>query len=169
MQENATHYFELFKKATTFILDVDGVLTDGSLLVTNNGDQLRTMNIRDGYALQLAVKKGFTIIVITGGTSEGVVKRLQGLGIQHILSGVENKIEALNKISETLSIELDNAIYMGDDIPDLEVMQLCGIRCCPLNAAPEIINVAEYVSPISGGHGCVRDVIEKVLKLQHKW
>ncbi len=169
MQENSTHYFELFKRATTFILDVDGVLTDGTLLITNNGDQLRTMSIRDGYALQLAVKKGFTIIVITGGTSEGVVKRLQGLGIQHILSGVENKIEALNKISETLSIEFANAIYMGDDIPDLEVMNLCGISCCPYDAAPEIISVAKYISPLSGGKGCVRDVIEKVLKLQNKW
>lgn len=163
------HYFDLFKTATTFILDVDGVLTDGSLLISNNGDELRTMNIRDGYALQLAVKKGFTVAVISGGKSEGVVRRLNRLGILYVLTGVQDKVEALRQLSNALSIDLSKTIYVGDDVPDMEVMQCCGIPCCPHDAATEVVAVSKYISPVAGGKGCVRDIIEKVMKLQGKW
>lgn len=163
------HYFGLFKSATAILLDVDGVLTDGSVLVNNNGDQLRTMNIRDGYAMQLAVKKDLKVAVITGGKSESVVQRLNGLGILHVVTGVENKPAALAQLIQTLNLDLPTTIYIGDDIPDLEVMKLCGIPCCPYDAAPEIISIAKYISPVPGGKGCVRDILEKVLKLQGKW
>jgi len=163
------HYFELFKSATAILLDVDGVLTDGSVQVNNHGDQLRTMSIRDGYALQLAVKKDLTVAVITGGKSEGVAKRLKGLGIQHVFTGVEDKPAALAQFMLTLNLDLPTTIYIGDDIPDLEVMKLCGIPCCPYDAVSEIISIAKYISPVPGGRGCVRDILEKVLKLQGKW
>lgn len=163
------HYFELFKATNTFILDVDGVLTDGSLLITNNGDELRTMNIRDGYALQWAVKKGYQVIVISGGYSEGVVKRLNRLGIAYVLAGVSDKVAALQQVSKALSLDLSKSIYIGDDVPDLDAMRSCGIPCCPADAAPEIAAVSKYISPQGGGKGCVRDIIEKVMKLQEKW
>lgn len=163
------HYFELFKSATAVLMDVDGVLTDGSVVVNNNGDQLRTMNIRDGYALQLAVKKNLTVAVLTGGKSEGVVQRLNGLGILQVFTGVEDKPAALAQLTKTLNLDLPATIYIGDDIPDLEVMKLCGIPCCPYDAVPEIISIAKYISPVPGGRGCVRDILEKVLKLQGKW
>lgn len=150
-------------------MDVDGVLTDGSLLVMENGDQLRTMNIRDGYALQLAVKKGLTVIVITGGNSQGVVKRMNNLGIHHFISGTNEKASALKKMAEELKLDLATTIYIGDDMPDFEAMKLCGIPCCPADACSEIISVSRYVSPFKGGAGCVRDILEKVLKLQNKW
>lgn len=169
MKTPETHYFDLFKNATAFILDVDGVLTDGSLLVTNNGDELRTMNIRDGYALQLAVKKGYTVAVISGGKSDGVVRRLNRLGILYVLAGVEDKPKALIQLAEALRIDLSKTIYIGDDIPDLAVMQLCGIPCCPVDAASEVQAIAKYISPVAGGKGCVRDVMEKVMKLQSTW
>ncbi|MBA3648424.1 MAG: HAD hydrolase family protein [Chitinophagales bacterium] len=162
-------YFELFRSVAAFILDVDGVLTDGSLLITNSFDQLRTMNIRDGYALQLAVKKGFLVIVITGANSPGVVQRLNGLGILYVLANVQDKKSALLQIINALNIDLSKTMYIGDDIPDLEVMQLCGVTCCPQDAAPEIIAISKYISPYNGGKGCVRDILEKVMKLQDKW
>ncbi|MBK9732023.1 MAG: HAD-IIIA family hydrolase [Chitinophagaceae bacterium] len=163
------HYFDLFKEANAFVLDIDGVLTDGSLLVTNNGDELRSMNIRDGYALQLAVKKGYTVAVISGGKSEGVVRRLNRLGILYVMAGVEDKPKALLQLAAALKMDLSKTIYIGDDIPDLDVMQLCGIPCCPLDAVTEVQSVVKYISPIAGGKGCVRDVMEKVMKLQGKW
>ncbi|MBA2423702.1 MAG: HAD hydrolase family protein [Chitinophagales bacterium] len=163
------HYYKLFKATTAFIMDVDGVLTDGSVLLTDSGDELRTMNIRDGYALQLAIKRGFSIVVISGGRSEGVVRRLNRLGIKNIAGGVDDKPMALMQIADALKIDLTTSVYIGDDIPDLEVMQLCGIPCCPSDAASEVIDISKYVSPWAGGKGCVRDILEKVMKLQSKW
>jgi 3-deoxy-D-manno-octulosonate 8-phosphate phosphatase (KDO 8-P phosphatase) len=150
-------------------MDVDGVLTDGSVLIMENGDQLRKMSIRDGYALQLAVKKGLMLVVITGGKSEGVVKRLNGLGIQHVIKNSDDKISALNNLVKALNINLQTTVYIGDDMPDAEAMKLCGIPCCPGDACSEVIALSRYVSPFNGGHGCARDIIEKILKLQEKW
>lgn len=169
MKPSGLHYFDLFKTATAFILDVDGVLTDGSLLITNNGDELRSMNIRDGYALQLAVKKGYTIAVISGGKSEGVIRRLNRLGILYVLAGVDDKPKALTQLAAALKLDLSKTIYIGDDIPDLEVMRQCGIPCCPQDAASEVQEISKYISPLAGGKGCVRDIIEKVMKLQGRW
>lgn len=163
------HYFELFRSANAFILDVDGVLTDGSLLVTNSGDELRRMNIRDGYALQLAVKRGYKVVIITGGRSNGVVRRLNRLGVEYVLTGIDDKPAALKQLVKKLGVDLKRTIYIGDDLPDLEVMQKCGIPCCPNDAVTEVRAIAKYISPAAGGMGCVRDILEKVMKLQEKW
>lgn len=157
------------KKISTFILDIDGVLTDGTILVTEEGDQLRTMNIKDGYALQLAVKKGFTVIVISGGSSQGAIKRLEALGITDIHMRVPSKHLLLEEILEERKLSREEVLFMGDDIPDLEVMRSVGFATCPYDAAEEIRAVAHYISPKNGGSGCVRDVLEKVLKIHEKW
>ena len=158
-----------FKAISVFVFDVDGVLTDGTLLVMDDGLMIRKMHVKDGYALQLAVKKGFLIIIISGGNSPQVKDRLLKLGITNIYISVENKLEKLKALASELNIERENMLYMGDDIPDLEVMQYCGLACCPADAVAEIKKVSQYISPLKGGEGCVRDVIEKVLKLQNKW
>lgn len=160
---------ELFKPIRTFVLDVDGVLTDGSLLATEEGHLLRKMNIKDGFAMQMAVKKGYKIWVISGARSEGVRARLNKLGITDVHIGIETKKELLLEIAEESRTTFESILYMGDDIPDYAAMQLCGLPCCPNDAVAEIRNVARYISPLKGGDGCVRDVIEKVLKLNGHW
>jgi 3-deoxy-D-manno-octulosonate 8-phosphate phosphatase (KDO 8-P phosphatase) len=156
----------LFKPIKYFIFDVDGVLTDGSLLVESDGHLARTMHARDGYAMNRAVKQGYEIIIITGGKSLAVEKRLKGLGIEKVFSGVEDKLSLLRSIDV---IDLVNTLYMGDDMPDYHVIQEVGLPTCPQDACPEIKDLCKYISPINGGKGCVRDVIEKVLKLNNHW
>ena len=158
-----------FKAIKAFVFDVDGVLTDSSVLVLDDGQLVRRMNIKDGYALQLAIKKGYHIIVISGGNSEAVKLRLQKLGITDIYLDVKNKKDILLKAVTQLNILWEEVLYMGDDIPDFEVMQMVGLACCPNDAVPEIRQISHYVSTISGGEGCVRDVIEKTLKLNNHW
>lgn len=152
-----------------FIFDVDGVLTDGLVHVTETGEQLRRFSIKDGYALQLAVKRGFPIAIISGGRSQSVVSRLKGLGIQDIYIGVDNKIDAFEEFLLIRDLQPEQILYMGDDIPDHPVMQKVGLPVCPADAAEEIKSISKYISPIKGGAGCVRDVIEKVLKVQDLW
>lgn len=158
-----------FKKIKTFVLDVDGVLTDSSILILSDGEFARRMNIKDGYALQLAIKKGYRILVISGGTSEPVKVRLQKLGIHDVHLNVSNKKEILVNYIEHHKLSWEEVLYMGDDIPDLLVMKLVGLACCPADAVAEIKEISHYVSPSTGGEGCVRDVIEKVLKLNGHW
>lgn len=158
-----------FQSIRCFVFDVDGVMTDGSLFVLENGEQLRTMSIRDGYALQRAVKKGYRIAIISGAEQAGVVQRLQRLGIRDIYSGVENKKERFDQYLMQNELPREAVLYMGDDLPDLEAMQAAGLPVCPADAAPEIKAVSRYISPFGGGKGCVRDVIEKVLKLNGDW
>jgi len=162
-------YKEYLEHITTFIFDVDGVLTDGTITVTTSGEMLRTMNIKDGYALKTSVDKGFHVCIISGGTNEGVRKRLEGLGLTDIYLGAHNKIEQLNDYLDKHHIDLKNVLYMGDDIPDFPVMKLVGMPCCPQDAVPEIKAISKYVSHKNGGKGAVRDVIEQVLKVQGKW
>lgn len=162
-------YKEYLNQITTFIFDIDGVLTDGSVLVTTTGELLRTMNIKDGYALKTAVDQKFNICIISGGSNEGVKLRLEGLGIVDIHLGTHNKITHLNEFLMKYNIKQENALYMGDDIPDLQVMKLVGLPCCPQDAVPEIKAISKYVSHKKGGKGAVRDVIEQVLKVQGKW
>lgn len=152
-----------------FIFDVDGVLTDGTVHVTETGEQLRSFSIKDGYALQLAVKRGFPIAIISGGRSQSVVSRLKGLGIQDIYIGVESKIDAFEEFLLIHDLKSESILYMGDDIPDFPVMQKVGLPTCPANAVEEIKAISQYISPIKGGEGCARDVIEKVLKVQGLW
>ena len=160
---------ERFKPITAFVFDVDGVLTDGSLLVLPGGVMARRMNIKDGYALQLAVKKGYKVAVISGGNSDEVNERLNKLGVEHVWMKVENKVEVLKAFMHNHNINSTQLLYMGDDIPDIKAMDLAGLPCCPADAAQEIRKKSLYVSRLKGGEGCVRDVIEKVMRLRGDW
>lgn len=148
---------------------MDGVLTDGNIIVNSNDNWLRQMNIRDGYALQLAARSGFNVMVISGSNSSFVHDRLNKLGVKDVFMQVKNKEDFLKKFVAERKISLNETLYMGDDIPDYFCMKIAGIAACPADAAFEIKQVASYISPYAGGHGCVRDVIEKVLKLNNKW
>lgn len=163
------NYKERLAHITTFVFDVDGVLTDGTITLLPDGSMARTMNTRDGFAMQLAVKLGYTIAIITGGKDEMVKKRLQGLGITDIFLGIHDKIDCYTELQFRYSLQAENVLYMGDDIPDFEVMHNVGVACCPYDAVPEIRSISHYISPKKGGEGCVRDVIEQTLRLQNKW
>jgi len=160
---------ERFQQVKLFVFDVDGVLTDGTLYVFNDGEQVRRMNIKDGFALQLAVKKGYRIIVISGSYSEAVISRLKKLGIEDVFMKVTDKKGKLTELLQQYGASWHDVLFMGDDIPDYMVMKTAGIACAPSDAVPEIKQVAHYISPIPGGMGCVREVIEKVLKLHGHW
>lgn len=162
-------YKEYLEHITTFVFDVDGVLTDGSVTVLTNGDMLRTMNIKDGYAIRAAVDKGYNMCIISGGKNEGVRIRLEGLGIKDIYLGAKNKIEQLDDYFSANDIKSENVLYMGDDIPDYPVMKGIGLPCCPQDAVPEIKSISKYISHKKGGKGAVRDVIEQVMKVQGNW
>ncbi|MEO8933604.1 MAG: HAD-IIIA family hydrolase [Xanthomarina sp.] len=163
------NYKEYLEHISTLIFDVDGVLTDGTITVTTSGEMLRTMNIKDGYALKTAVDKGYHVCVISGGSNEGVKLRLEGLGVTDVFLGANNKIEKLNEYLKKYQIDLKNVLFMGDDLPDFPVMKLVGLPCCPQDAVQEIKAISKYVSHKDGGKGAVRDVIEQVLKVQGKW
>ena len=160
---------ELFKPIKTFIFDVDGVLTNGTLLILSDGQMARQMNIRDGYAIQLAIKKGYRVVIISGGTSEAVQGRLEKLGVTEVFLKIDNKRDRLIEYVRQQNLKWDEIIFMGDDIPDYTSMQLVGLACCPADAATEIKQISKYISPKNGGDGCGRDVIEKVLKLNGHW
>ena len=162
-------YKEFLSDITTFIFDVDGVLTDGLVTVTSKGELLRSMHIKDGYALKTAVDAGFNVCIISGGSNEGVRQRLRGLGITDIYLGAHHKEDQFDEYVDIYSIKNKNILYMGDDIPDFPVMKKVGLPCCPKDAAPEIQAISLYISHKNGGKGCVRDVIEQVLKVQGKW
>jgi 3-deoxy-D-manno-octulosonate 8-phosphate phosphatase (KDO 8-P phosphatase) len=163
------NYKEYLNHIDTFIFDVDGVLTNGSIRVSTEGDLLRTMNIKDGYALKTAQLAGYHVCIISGGKNEGVRKRLRDLGITNIFLGVQDKVEKLDEFFDVYEINPENVAYMGDDIPDLYAMKMVGMPCCPQDAVPEIKAISRYISHKKGGKGCVRDVIEQVLKVQGKW
>lgn len=160
---------ELFKPITTFVLDVDGVLTDGSVLVMPNAVMVRRMNIKDGYALQLAIKKNYRVLIISGGESVEVRERLNRLGVFDVFMKVSDKAEVLHQYMIQHQIQHEHILYMGDDIPDLEVLKIVGLPCCPSDAVQEVKAIAKYISPLLGGEGCVRDVIEKTMKLNNDW
>lgn len=164
-----SEFLNKLKGAKAFIFDVDGVLTDGTVMVTEDGHQLRNMSIKDGFVLQLAVKLGMRVAIITGGKSIGVVKRLNGLGVTDVFYGISDKIEVMDKYLADNQISYDQCLYMGDDIPDIEILKKVGMSACPANAAPDVIEVCEYVSPVNGGKGCVRDVLEKAMRVQDLW
>ena len=163
------HILSRLKLIKTFVFDMDGVLTDGSLIITNDNQWLRRMNVRDGYALQLAVKSGFNVIVISGSDSPQVADRLQKLGVANVFMNVKEKEIFLREFILRNKLALDETLFMGDDIPDYSCMKIVGIAACPVDAAFEIKEIAAYISPLRGGYGCVRDVLEKVMKLNNKW
>lgn len=153
----------------TFVLDYDGVLSDGKVILTTEGEALRTANVKDGYAMQLAVKKGYRIIVISGGYSKSTLYRLQNLGLEEIHLGVEHKLETYHRMIEKYRLKPEQVMYMGDDIPDIKPMKEAGLACCPADAAEEIKAMCDYISHKDGGTGCVRDIIEQVMKVHYKW
>jgi 3-deoxy-D-manno-octulosonate 8-phosphate phosphatase (KDO 8-P phosphatase) len=160
---------EKFKSIRTFVFDVDGVMTDGSVQVYETGEQVRCMSTRDGYSLQLAIRKGYRVLVISGALSEGVRQRLHYLGIKDIFLDIHDKVAVLRQYAKDHGLDSGDMLYMGDDIPDYLPMQFVGLACAPADAAPEIRHIAAYISSFNGGQGCVRDVIEKVLKLNGHW
>jgi 3-deoxy-D-manno-octulosonate 8-phosphate phosphatase (KDO 8-P phosphatase) len=157
-----------FKNITTFVFDVDGVLTDGTVLLLENGLQARRMNIKDGLALQLAMKYG-RVVVVSGGYSEPVLARLQYLGVQEVFLGVKDKLSLLQDYFVSRGVAWQHVLYMGDDLPDLAVLKMAGLACCPADAVPEVQTCCHYIAARNGGEGCVREVIEKVLKLNGAW
>ncbi|MVN20352.1 KdsC family phosphatase [Mucilaginibacter arboris] len=162
-------FLEKLKNIKAFILDVDGVLTNGDVTVTENGDQMRHFNVKDGYAINHAVKSGYYVACISGGRSQGVLSRLSGLGVKDVFLGISHKLEVYERVIADMKLKPEEILYMGDDIPDLDIMRKVGLPTCPADAVEEIKAVAAYISPILGGKGCVRDVIEKVLKIQDQW
>lgn len=159
---------ELFKPIKTFVFDVDGVLATDLLLIEQN-TMARSMNSKDGYGLQYAVKKGYRVVIISGGKSQPVKDRLVGLGIEDVYLGETEKKEKLTEYVQQHNLNWNEILYMGDDIPDYAPMLLVGLPCCPADAVNEIKAISKYISPIIGGKGCGRDVIEKVLKLNGHW
>lgn len=157
------------KNIKALVFDVDGVLSAETIYLHPNGEPMRTVNIKDGYALQLAVKCGLHVAIITGGNTEAVRKRYEGLGIKDVYLAAAVKTREYAHLKEKYGLQDEEILYMGDDIPDYEVMRLCGLPCCPADAAPEIKETAVYISHRNGGYGCGRDVVEQVLKAQGKW
>lgn len=157
------------KKIKAIAFDVDGVLSSDTITLHPGGEPMRTVNIKDGYAIQLAMKLGLRIAIITGGRTESVRLRYVNLGVQDVFMGCSVKIETFRTFLDDYGLASDEVLYMGDDIPDYEVMSVCGCPCCPADASPEIKAISVYVSHCEGGHGCARDVIEQVLRAQGKW
>ena len=163
------NYKELLKEITTFILDVDGVLTNGKILVTSKGKMLREMNTKDGFIIKYALGKGFKIFIISGGTNKGVKERLKDLGIEEIFLGEHTKKDTYDKLIKKYNLKKNEIVYMGDDIPDIPVMKKIGVPCCPNDAVPDVKQISIYISKKNGGQGCVRDIIEQTLRVQNKW
>ncbi|MDG1746642.1 MAG: HAD-IIIA family hydrolase [Bacteroidia bacterium] len=158
-----------FKEIKAFVFDVDGVMTPGQVLVTEEGHMLRSVSIKDGFAVQHAVKSGYVVGIISGGKSEGVRKRFEGLGVPHIYMGQGHKMEAFRDFCKKANISPDQVAYMGDDLPDIPVMNEVGLSCAPNDACSDVIDVAMYISEVNGGQGCARDLIERTMKLQGTW
>lgn len=163
------NYKEALVDINTFVFDYDGVFTNGTVILQNSGDPLRTANVKDGYALQLAIKLGYRIVIISGGKSDSISNRFKVLNIKDVFLSVDNKIEVYKKYLADHGLESKNVLYMGDDIPDYKIMKKVGVATCPADAAEEIKSISHYISHLKGGEGCVRDVLEQVMKVQGKW
>lgn len=157
------------KKIRAIIFDIDGVLSTSTISMDQDGQPVRTLNIKDGYAIQLAVKRGLHLAIITGGKTENVRLRYEGLGVKDVHIGVSMKLSVYEDFKKKYDLLDEEVIYVGDDIPDYEIMQTCGLPCCPQDAASEIKAISKYVSPYVGGMGCGRDIIEQVLKAKGLW
>ncbi len=164
-----TNYKEMLRDVTTFVFDVDGVFTDSSVLITTSGELLRKMSVRDGYAVKTALQKGYRICVISGGSNEGVRERLRGLGVTDIFLGAGYKEDILRDYMLDYGISPGEILFMGDDIPDIPAMRMAGMVACPQNAVPEVKAISHYISHLNGGEGCVRDIIQQVMKVQGNW
>lgn len=163
------NYRELLGNISTLMFDYDGVLNDGQVYLIKDEEPLRTIHVKDGYALQHAVKQGLRIVIISGGSSESVRVRLNKSGISEVFLGVHDKLTFFNEYIAKHKIDVNEVSYMGDDIPDFPVMKVVALPCCPADASNEIKNISLYISNKNGGAGCVRDIIEQVLKVKNKW
>lgn len=163
------NFKEKLNKIKTLLFDIDGVITNGQILVFENGEVVRNMNSKDSYAMQLAIKKGYKIGIISGGKSHAIKKLLGNLGVQDVFLSQSNKLDCYKDYIATYELNEEEILYMGDDLPDYETMQRVGIAACPNDAAHEIKSICIYISNKKGGEGCVRDVIEQVMRCQGNW
>ena len=163
------NYKTLLPHIKTFIFDVDGVLTDGKILITNEGELLRSFDTKDGYAMKCALVQGYKIAIITGGRNQGVEERFKELGVYDIYMGAHHKLDAFQDLLDNYDLDPETILYIGDDVPDIPVMEKVGLGCCPADAVSDVKAMADYVSHKNGGEGCVRELIEQVLRVQGKW
>ena len=163
------NYKEVLNSIKAFIFDIDGVLTNGKILITSKGDMYREMDTKDGFAIKYALNKGFKIAIISGGKDKGLEIRLQDLGIKNIFLGFTDKERPFNDFIKNEDIKPNDILYMGDDIPDIKIMKKVLLATCPNDAVIDVKEISDYVSPKNGGQGCVREIIEQVLRVQNKW
>lgn len=165
----ATNYKDKLHNISTFIFDYDGVLTDGTVYPSADGEMMRAANVKDGYALQHAIKKGYRIAIISGGQSKTMEQRMKALKIEDVFLGVSNKRIVFEEYVKQHQLEMKEILYMGDDIPDYELLKTVGVATCPNDAAEEILEIVDYISHKPGGKGAVRDILRQVMKLHGKW
>lgn len=163
------NYKEKLHHIKAFVFDFDGVMTDGNVWTYTNGEAIRCANVKDGYAIQYAVKKGYIVAVISGATSLSIDNRVKALGVTQCKTGCGNKMEVYRHFLTENALDESQVICMGDDIPDYQMMRHCGVSACPADAATEIKEISDYISAKPGGHGCVREIIEQTLRLQDQW
>ena len=163
------NYKALLPHITTFIFDVDGVMTNGKVLITSEGEMYREMDTKDGYALKCALDQGFKVCIISGGTNEGVRNRLRALGIYDIYLGAHHKGDPFQDLLDSYELSPDEILYMGDDMPDIEIMEQVAVAACPQDAVADVKAISNYISHKKGGEGCVRDIVEQTLRVQGKW
>ena len=163
------NYKEVLNSIKAFIFDIDGVLTNGKILITSKGDMYREMDTKDGFAIKYALNKGFKIAIISGGKDKGLEIRLQDLGVKNIFLGFTDKERPFNDFIKNEDIKPNDILYMGDDIPDIKIMKKVLLATCPNDAVIDVKEISDYVSPKNGGQGCVREIIEQVLRVQNKW
>jgi len=156
-------------KVKAFVFDIDGVISAATQVLTAEGDTVRTSNLKDGFALMYAIRTGYPVCVITGGKTIDVIKRCEKIGIKDLYTGSLKKLPCLMDFLEKHNFHADEVMYMGDDLPDYPVMMAVGVPVCPRDASPEIKAISHYISDKDGGQGCVRDVLEQVLRAQGKW
>ena len=163
------NFKEDIARVRVIVLDVDGVMTDGGIIVTPEGEFIRKFHAKDGYALSYAMKRGYHVAIITGGRGRSLTVRFEMLGVEHVYTNCFHKIDALHELMQKLDVQAEEILYMGDYIPDIEPMLHVGMPVCPADAATEVVEVSRYVSQFKGGEWCVRDVVEQVMRARGDW
>lgn len=163
------NFKEKLNKITTFIFDIDGVFTDNKVLVMENGEVIRNVHSKDGYAVQLAIKKNYRLVILSGGNNVAVKNLLSKAGVQYLFINQHDKLQCYKDFIYENNLIDEEVMYMGDDLPDYEVMSRVGVPACPNDSATEIKSISIYISPKNGGQGCVRDIIEQVMRVQGTW
>jgi len=159
----------IFNNIKALVFDCDGVMTNGTAMMTETGEALRSFNIKDGYAIQHAIKQGLILAIISGGNGEGMRHRFTNLGVKDIYLGLAHKMDTFKDFCTKYNLQTSEVLYMGDDMPDIPVLQLCGLPCCPRDAASEVLEICQFVSTKNGGEGAVREVVEQLMKTKGVW